>query len=256
MFAIIFLFIIVSLCHGEPTHRQCALDTIDFATKVDKSSVVVYGKPMAKIMNEGSDSIFHVFFQVDCVLKGPATVRQINITNAGRVEGKQYCQEFSVGRGYAIAFLEPFSSNKTDHKTFTPADFVEILDEGNSTSQLLARTCNLHRLVPRQSLASVTEVCPPVGTHPICLEIANTTVITVANLINSTNVIILSDLTTNISNKTIDDNEHLVHPSQEQINSIRGKSGSIQVDVDKQNGAKSITFSILLMIMAIFFCSN
>jgi len=263
MFAIssVFLLIIVSLCHGQPTSRQCTPDTVDFATKVDKSSVVVYGKPMAKIMNEGSDSAFHVFFQVDCVLKGPATLRQINITNAGRVEGKQYCQEFSVGRGYAIAFLEPISSNKTDHKTFTPADFVEILDEGNSTSQLLARTCNLHRLVPLQSLATVADVCPAVGTHPICLELVNATVITTFNLINSTNII-LSDVTTNISNKTLlisDDKGHLtspIHIPQEQIDLIRGKSGSIQVDVDKHNDAKSMTFSILLMIMAILFCSN
>ncbi len=82
----VFLLIIVSLSHGQPTNRQCAPDTIDFATKVGKSSVVVYGKAMAKIMNEGSDSIFHVFFQVDCVLKGPATLRQINITNAGKIK--------------------------------------------------------------------------------------------------------------------------------------------------------------------------
>jgi hypothetical protein len=81
-----FLFIIVSLCHGAPTdNRQCAPDTIDFATKIEKSSVVVYGKTMAKIMNQGSESLFHVFFQVDCILKGPATLRQINITNAGKM---------------------------------------------------------------------------------------------------------------------------------------------------------------------------
>ncbi len=88
MFAIssVFLLIIVSICHGQQTSRQCTPDTVDFATKVDKSSVVVYGKPMAKIMNEGSDSAFHVFFQVDCVLKGPATLRQINITNAGKMK--------------------------------------------------------------------------------------------------------------------------------------------------------------------------
>ncbi len=87
MFAIssVFLLIIVSLCCGEPTNdQQCPPDTIDFATKVEKSSVVVYGKAMAKIMNERSDSTFHIFFQVDCVLKGPATLRQINITNAGK----------------------------------------------------------------------------------------------------------------------------------------------------------------------------
>jgi len=265
MFAIssIFLLIVVSLCYGKPTtDRQCTPDTIDFATKVDKSSVVVYGKAMAKIMNEGSDSIFHVFFQVDCVLKGPATLRQINITNAGRAEGKQYCQEFPVGRGYSIAFLEPISSNKTNHKTFTPADFVEILDEGNSTTQLLARTCTLHRLVPRQSLASVAEVCPAVATDPVCHQIVNPTAIITTNLrINTTNVT-LSDLTTNISNTTLlisDDKGHLTHPihtPEQEIDAIRGKSNINQVDVDKNNGAKSMTFSIFLMIMAIFFWSN
>jgi len=260
---LLIIVVIVSLCSGQTTsNRPCVPDTIDFATKVDKSSVVVYGKAMAKTMNEGSNSVFHVFFQVDCVLKGPATLRQINITNAGRVESKKYCQEFPVGRGYSIAFLEPISSDKTDHRTFTPADFAEILDEGNSTSQLLARTCNLHRLVPRQSLASVTEVCPAVGTHPICLEVVNTTAIVTTNLlINSTNII-LYDAITNLSNKTLliaDDHGQLTHPihtPQQEIDAIRGKSGSIQVDVDKQNGAKPMTFSILLMIMAIFFCSN
>jgi len=265
MFAIssVLLLIVVSLCHGKPTDRQCTPDTIDFATKVEKSSVVVHGKAMAKIMNEGSDSTFHVFFQVDCILKGPATLRQINITNAGRVEGKQYCQEFPVGRGYLIVFLEPISSNKSDHKTFIPADFVEVHDEGNSTSQLLARACSLHRLVPRHSLASVAEVCPAVGTDPICQQVVNTTVIMATKLlINATNVI-LSDVTTNISNKTLiipGDKGHLTHPihtPQQEIETIRSKSGINQVDVDKkQNGAKSMTFNILLMIMAIFFCSN
>lgn len=184
------------------------------------------------------------------------------ISFLGRVEGKHYCQEFPVGRGYSIAFLEPSAVNKTDHKTFTPADFVEILDEGNSTSQLLARTCNLHRIVPRQSLASVTEVCPAVSTDPICLQVANATVIIPTNLlINSTNDI-LSDVKTNISNKTIHiiDEKGLlskpIHTPQQEIDAIKAKSGTIQVDVDKQNGAQSITFNILLMIMAIFFCSN
>jgi len=264
MFAIssVLLLIVVSICHGQATNRQCAPDTIDFATKVDKSSIVVYGKAMAKIMNEGSDETFHVFYQVDCVLKGPATLRQINITNAGRKEGKQYCQEFSVGRGYSIAFLEPIPSDKDDHKTFTPADFVEILDEGNSTNQLLARACNLHRLVPRHSLASVAEVCPAVGTDPICLQVINTTAIVTTNILINTTTAILSDETKNISNKTVlilDDKGRLSHPihtPQQEIDAIRGKSGSIQVDVDKQNGAQSITFSIILMIMAILFCSN
>ncbi len=66
----VFLLIIVSFCYGEPTNdRTCLPDTIDFATKVDKSSVVVYGKAMAKILNDKTDSTFHIFFQVDCILK-------------------------------------------------------------------------------------------------------------------------------------------------------------------------------------------
>jgi len=275
MFAIssAFVLIIVCFCHGT-TGRSCPQDTTDFATKVEKSSVVVYGKTMAKIMNEGSDSVFHVFFQVDCILKGAATSRQINITNAGRVEGKQYCQEFPVGRGYSIAFLEPISANKTSHKTFTPVDFAEILDEGNSTSQLLARQCDLHRLVPRQSSASVTDVCPSVGTDPICQQIVNSTGLIITNLLlNITTNITLSDVTTsvinlseltatNTSNHTVlivGDNGHLAHPihtPQQEIDAIRSKSGVTQVDVDTKNSGKSMTFSILLIIMAIFFCSN
>jgi hypothetical protein len=180
----------------------------------------------------------------------------------GRAEGKQYCQEFPVGRGYSIAFLEPNAGNKTDHKTFTPADFMEILDEGNSTSQLLARTCNLHRIVPRQSLASVNDVCPAVSTDPICLQVANATLIIPTNLLNNLTKVISSDVKTNLSNKTIHiTNEkgilsQPIHSPQQEIDAIRGKSGTIQVDVDKHNGAQSITFSILLMIMAIYFCSN
>ncbi|CAF0974841.1 unnamed protein product [Adineta steineri] len=256
---------IVSLCYGQPTNEgQCLPDTVDFATKVEKSSVVVYGKAMAKIMNDGSDSIFHIFFQVDCILKGPATLRQINITNAGRVPGKQYCQEFPVGSGYSIAFLEPIASNKTTHRTFTPADFAEIRDDGNSTSQLLARTCNLHRIVPRQSLASVSDVCPAVGTHPICHEIVNTTILTQTELNNITNVILSDETTmlTNIANKTLvisgeaDRLTQPIHSPQQEIDAIRGKSSVHQVDVDKSNNAKSITFSVLLMIISMIFCSN
>lgn len=82
----VFLCVIVSLSFGQllTPDRQCLPDTNDFATKVEKSSVVVYGKAMAKILNVGSESIFHIFYQVDCILKGPATLRQINITNAGK----------------------------------------------------------------------------------------------------------------------------------------------------------------------------
>ena len=86
----ILLLLVVSLCSGRPgSDRECAQDVVDFATKVEKSSVVVYGKTMAKIMNNGSDSVFYVFFQVDCILKGPATLRQINILNAGNYAEEQ-----------------------------------------------------------------------------------------------------------------------------------------------------------------------
>jgi hypothetical protein len=260
MFAIssICLLLIVSLCHSQSIKRECEPDTIDFATKVQNSSVVVYGKAMAKTMNDGSDSTFHVFYQVDCVLKGPATLRQINITNAGRASGKKYCQEFPVGTGYSIAFLEPISPNETDHKSFTPADFVEILDEGNSTSQLLARTCNLHRLVPRQSIASVTDVCPPVAVHPICLEHFNATLIPSTSLHSNSTDINLPDGKKDILNKTLHDSndKQLKNASQQELEAIRGKSGTVQVDADNHNGAQLITFNIILIIMAIFFSSK
>ena len=81
----ILLLVVVSICYGQFDKQPCAPDTVDFATKVEKSSIVVYGKAMSKALYEGNDSMFHVFYQVDCVLKGPATLRQINITNAGKI---------------------------------------------------------------------------------------------------------------------------------------------------------------------------
>jgi len=257
----VFLLIVLSVCNGIPTtDRQRTPDTVDFATKVQNSSVVVYGKSMAKILNEGNDATFDILFQVDCILKGPATVRTINITNAGRVKDKKYCQEFPVGRGYSIAFLEPISPNNTDHQTFIPADFVEIADEGNSTNELLARTCTLHRLVPLQSIASVTEICPAVATDPICRGIQNTTTITTINqtiiLLNATTNVILPNATTNTTLLIPGDQGHLIRPAQQELDIIRPKSGAGPVDVDKHNGSETITFSILLMIISIFFCSN
>ena len=96
-----FLFLlVVGLCYersiGNPL---CLPDTIDFATKVNQSSIVVYGKTMAKMMNEESDSIFHVFFQVDCILKGPATLRQINITNTGKTIFLRYLNVMKISFG-------------------------------------------------------------------------------------------------------------------------------------------------------------
>ncbi|CAF3240270.1 unnamed protein product [Rotaria socialis] len=257
---VIFL-IIISVCHGIPTtDRECSPDTIDFDTKVAKSSIVVYGKAMAKILDEENDSTFHVFFQVYCILKGPATLRQINITSAGHVEGKEYCQEFPVGHGYSIAFLEPLSANITDNKTFIPADFVEIHTDGASMNQLLARTCNLVQTVPIRSSASVSEVCPAVSTDPVCQK--TTTVITAVatNYTANTTDNILSKETSIRTNETLstpNENEFLLQPihfAQHEIIIIRGKSDSTQIDVDKKNAAKSVTYSILLTIVAIFYC--
>lgn len=86
-FSSIFLLLALALISYDPSMANplCTSDSVDFATKVNQSSIVVYGKTMAKMMNEESDSVFHVFFQVDCILKGPATLRQINITNAGKL---------------------------------------------------------------------------------------------------------------------------------------------------------------------------
>lgn len=163
---------------------------------------------------------------------------------------------------YSIAFLEPNPANKSDHGTFVPADFVEVIDEGNSTMDLLARTCNLQRLVPRSSTALVSQLCPVVSTDPSCLQTASSTVMMTTNMqVNSSNIL-LSQLPTNVSNKTIlsADNKglltHPIHTPQQEIDAIRGKSSVVSVDVDKPNGAQSMAFSILLMIMAIFFSSN
>ncbi|CAF5006612.1 unnamed protein product [Rotaria magnacalcarata] len=280
---VIFL-IIISVCHGIPTtDRKCSPDTIDFDTKVAKSSIVVYGKAMAKILDEENDSMFHVFFQVYCILKGPATLRQINITNAGNqkenllsimrisqskylkrflghVEGKEYCQEFPVGHGYSIAFLEPLSSNTTDNKTFIPADFVEIHTDGASMNQLLARTCNLVQTVPIRSSASASEVCPAVSTDPICQK--TTTVVTAVTTnytVNAKDNMLSKEtsIQTNETLSTASKNEfilQLMHSAQHEIIINRSGSDSTQIDVDKKNAAKSVTYSILLTIIAIFYC--
>lgn len=255
----IFLLIVVSICSGQTTSRICPPDTVDFATKVEKSSVVVYGKPMAKIMNDGSDSVFQVSFQVDCIFKGPATLRQINIIDAGRVDGKIHCQDLPVGRGYAIVFLEPASSNTTDRKTYVPADFVEIVDHKNSTASLLARACNLHRIAPLQTLASVADVCPAVGTDPICLETGAKVTKGIQAIVpaNATTVLV-GDLQINSSNQTvavINEHDHLSHPihsAQQELETIKSKSGSHQVDVDSHNSSVSITFNLLLLFVAMF----
>jgi hypothetical protein len=83
----IFLLFVLCICNGGTTfYENCANDTIDFATKVENSSFVVYGKSIGKTLDDGSDSTFHVQFQVFCILKGPVIERQINITQAGKIK--------------------------------------------------------------------------------------------------------------------------------------------------------------------------
>ena len=79
--------LVLFICHGRIAAElfTCSNDTTDFATRVQGSSTVVYGQARAKELHQGSDTLFYVQFQVDCILKGPATSRTINITEAGRI---------------------------------------------------------------------------------------------------------------------------------------------------------------------------
>lgn len=173
----------------------------------------------------------------------------------GRANGKQYCQEFPVGRGYSIAFLEPSPVNESDHKTFVPSDFVEIVDDGKSIEQLLARTCSLHRLVPLQSSAVVAEICPAVATDPLCQSTLNATDITVVPLLLNTTLVAFPQT---INNQTVlvasDAHGHLTKPINtpaQEIDAIRSKSGIAQVDIDRQNAAPSLTVNHLLLLAAV-----
>lgn len=81
---ILFLFVL-SICNARIINDGiCRTDQIEFSTKVENSSFVVYGKSIGKSLYDGSDSIFYVTFQVDCIFKGLAIERHINITNAGK----------------------------------------------------------------------------------------------------------------------------------------------------------------------------
>jgi hypothetical protein len=85
----IYVLLVLSIIRGQLTaavrHAKCFNDTNEFATKVKQSSFVVYGKATGKSLNEGSDSTFHVAFRVDCILKGQAISKYINITDAGKL---------------------------------------------------------------------------------------------------------------------------------------------------------------------------
>jgi len=83
----IFLLFVLSISNARTTFDQnCPHDSIDFATKVENSSFVVYGKSIGKTLYQGNDSMFYVTFQVDCILKGPVIPGQINITQAGKTQ--------------------------------------------------------------------------------------------------------------------------------------------------------------------------
>jgi hypothetical protein len=89
----IFLLIVLSTCDGKSRfHKDCLIDKVDFATKVEDSSIVVYGKTVGKMLYGGNETTFYVSFQVDCILKGPAIVKQINITDAGKISFNENIQ--------------------------------------------------------------------------------------------------------------------------------------------------------------------
>ena len=177
----------------------------------------------------------------------------------GRVEGKQYCQEFPAGHGYSIAFLEPSPSNETDHKTFIPADFVEIIDDGNTTEQLLARTCQLHRLVPLQSSALVAEICPAVATDARCQQNIHTASNEGSRILLNATIVGHPDMVNNLTKAILNlpiDHGHLSHPiptPEQEIDAIRSKSAVIQTEQDLPSGAQATTFSVLLVLLAALF---
>ncbi|CAF3627747.1 unnamed protein product [Rotaria sordida] len=220
----IFLLVGLSICNGKsPLKQKCAEDPFDFATKVENSSIVVYGKAIEKKLEKENGSTVHLLFQVDCILKGPAIPRQINITGVGLAEDKIYCQP-PFDWGQRIAFLEYDPLN--DSKTFIPSDFVDILFEDDSTNKILVNTCNLQQLVPLDSSLSITDVCPFVSTGPQCIQTTNETYMDLTS--------IGSDLLPTI----------IPDGSQHEIDTIQSKSATIQVDVDKHNGVNSIHISI------------
>jgi len=233
---IILLLIVLSICNGKLSyHEKCSNDTINFATKVDNSSIVVYGKTLGKLLYAEDDAKFYVLFQVDCIFKGPEIDKQINITQAGYVKGKKFCQEFPLGQGNTIAFLERNPLNKNDSKTFIPSDFVEIPFTNNLTDELLTKTCYLHQLLPFESNVSIHDVCPAVSTDSHCMS---TTIY---------NNIELTSIHTGLLPIIIPGG------SKHDIDNIRSKSGTIQVNVDKNNGITSINISIILILIASFF---
>jgi hypothetical protein len=115
--------------------------------------------------------------------------------------------------------------NDTD--AFIPTDFVEIPYVNNVTNELLVNTCGLHRLLPLESPASMTNVCPAVSTNPICIQNIESTM------------------------------GSLIIPggSQPQHDRIKSKSGS-QIEVDLKSGVSSINLSSILLLFMAILCAR
>jgi hypothetical protein len=118
--------------------------------------------------------------------------------------------------------------NLNDTNTFIPADFVEVPFVNNVTNILLTNTCGLHRLLPVQSSALMSDVCPIVSTAPHCITLEST------SFGSGLHPIVIPN------------------GSKTGIDNIRSKSGIAQVQ-DTKNGVNSINISILLILMAITF---
>lgn len=145
-----------------------------------------------------------------------------------------------------MAFLEPVST-ENDQKTFTPTDFVEIVNEGKLIEDLLRSTCSLTQKVPLNSIATVSEICPSVSTAPEC---GTSTAETVAE----TTTVVLAEPTDVASSKNETKSNHEGHFSkpvqspEQEINAIRAKSGQThQVDVDQKSAANKLCWNLIIL---------
>ncbi|UJR16058.1 hypothetical protein I4U23_002971 [Adineta vaga] len=234
MFNISTIFLLISIAIWNVNairNRDCHPDDISFANKVANSSFVVYGKPTAKTLYNDSDAMFYGTFRVDCILKGSPIDNVIQIMKAGRVDGKTYCQDLSVGRDYVIAFLKQDPLQKNNTNTFVPMDFADMPVEGNATSQLLADTCNLQQILPIRSSALINDICPVVSTHTHCTP---------------------STMKTNFDSATTGSGSIIVPGQYHNLtDGIRSKSGTALVDVDINKASNMRSINIFLIFMAI-----
>lgn len=195
--------------------------------------------------------------RVTLLFKLKYIIRRKNVLFTGKIEGKEYCQEFLVGHGYSIAFLEPMSLNLTDHKTFTPADFVEIHVGKDVTNQLVTRTCEINLTVPLRSVASVNELCPTIVFDPICQEILTTdnkpsdSTTTIDNVLSYENEIASAEtVITSVDNNSSQSRD----PIEQEIFALGSKPKTSLVNVDKKSDGNSMKYSFIFMIIALFLC--